>query len=252
MPYFYFMRTRVRTRIKIKKSRPNKKFEIAKDNLHPLLFLTFFIALLIQCIALYKQHFHLYGIVRVIIIPILIIRIIVEVLKVDYKPHFLLIAGLIISYIADIFTFVNIGNLSVIGINIYTISYIAFACFIFQSNSFFGFTYTIFFSLSVLVGIGITCLLLFPKLENTFFYIQLAIHILILCFLVFTAIDIRKRMKSKAQANMLLAAVVVIVITNITYGIDILHRRIWLDALVGFGNGIYLFLIVRTALKGLK
>jgi len=225
---------------------------MSKDNLHPFLFLSFFVALLVQCIALYKQYFHLYGIVRVILIPILIIRIIVEVVKAGFKPHFLLIAGLIISYIADIFTFVNVGNLSLIGINLYTVSYIAFACFIFQSNSFFGFTYTIFFSLSVLVGIGVTCLLLFPKLEKSFFYIQLGIHLLILSFLVFTAIDIRKRIKSKAQANLLLAAVVVIVLTNITYGIDILHRRIWLDALVGFGNGIYLFLLVRTALRGLK
>jgi len=234
------------------------KIEVTKDdnvNFQFVLFLGFWVALFIECYALHKHFSELYAFSRVFIVPILFIRVFWDKRGMLIHPIFYI--GLIVSFAGDIITYIDKYYLVNIGLNLYTASYIAFACFALQLRRVYDYTYYLFFAFLGAIAVFAYLWFVFYSLRDFLFYVQIGLHVLVLIFLLSSAIKMVARVKSNSVSSLFLTAVILIIIANVIYGIDLIidqnHRfSIWLDPAVGFGNGIYLYVISKSALASIK
>lgn len=234
------------------------KIEVNKDenvNFQFVLFIGFWVALFVECYALHKHLSELYAFSRVFIVPILFIRVFWDKRGMLIHPIFYI--GLIVSFVGDIITYIDKFYLVNIGLNLYTASYVAFACFALQLRRVYDYTYYLFFCFLGAIAVFAYLWFVFYSLRDFLFYMQIGLHIVVLVFLLFTSIKMRERVKNVSLANLFLTAVILIIVANVIYGIDLIldpGRRYskWLDPAVGFGNGIYLYIISKSALASIK
>jgi len=93
-----------------------------------------------------------------------------------------------------------------------------------------------------------------PELRHKIYYAQIIFHGLVLMNLVFWLFSSHQKVNTKLFGGFLMA-VLVILITNLFYGLDALYlhwRYSFIESLVGLGNGTYLFFVTKGALRYVK
>ena len=215
------------------------------SNEQALLFVVFWVAVLVECIALYKRTYLLYGVARMFVVPVLLLRTFRSPAFRNVGFYFFLFLAL--SFIADAFTAYGNYTLGSIGLSLYTLSYICMGCWFQQlknkSNS-----NILFITAVLLLSLLNTLWKYAPELHKQTFPVLIGTHSLVLIYIIYSVVN----MRAKNNYSLFLFGVIAIVITNILYGIDILyyHQTLsWLDTLIGLGNGVYLFLLTKSVLR---
>ncbi len=215
------------------------------SNEQALLFVVFWGAVLVESIALYKRVYLLYGVARMLVVPVLLVRTFRSPAFRNIGLYFFLFLAL--SFIADTFTIFGNYSLGSIGLSLYTLSYICMACWFQQlknnSNS-----NILFVTAVLLLSLLNTLWKYAPEIHKQTYPVLIGTHSLVLIYIIYSVAN----MRAKNNYYLFLFGVIAIIITNILYGIDILyyHQTLsWLDAFVGLGNGVYLFLITKSILR---
>ena len=222
-------------------------------NWNALFFITFWAAVILECVALYKRQYTIYGFSRAVVAPILLVRLITSIS--GHKVNRYIYLFLLFSILADLLTIFGTPKIEYIGLNLYTVGYLSLACFFLQLKNNYLSASLITFLVSLIIVVTTTIIWLFaPELHKEVFYIKITIHTLILILLGYSFISASFKLKSIVYRNLLLS-VILIVITNILFGIDVFianYKYSIIESLIGLGNGVYLFLITRGALKQVK
>lgn len=235
-----------REKVKIRKRNKN---ENENENGQVVLFFLFWLAVLIECVALYKREYILYGFSRIFVVPILLTRVVLS--QVARKVSVYAYLFLLFSLLSDLLTIFGSSSIVYVGLSLYTASYITIGCYFQQLKENHNNCHIIFIVTSVLLGAICFLWHYSPELRGKTFYIQIAFHCAVLVYVVYGTVK-KYRKIEREIANVFVSAVAIIVITNILYGLDVLYfqrKYAIVDALVGVGNGMYLFLITRGALK---
>lgn len=215
------------------------------SNEQALLFVVFWGAVLVESIALYKRVYLVYGVARMLVVPVLLVRTFRSPAFRNIGLYFFLFLAL--SFIADTFTIFGNYSLGSIGLSCYTLSYLCMGCWFQQlKNNSFG--NILFITTVLLISLLNTLWKYAPELHKETFPIWMVTHSLVLVYALYGAANVR----AKNNYSLFLWGTIAIVVTNILYGIDILyyHQTLsWLDAFVGLGNGVYLFLITKSILR---
>ena len=217
-----------------------------------LLFLGFWLVLLIECVGLYSRNYTVYTFSRVLIVPILLLRIFLSSFykRVSIYIYF----TLILSLTADFFTIFGNYSVGYVGLSLYTVSYLSLGCYFQQLGNNHNKSHLAFI-IGALIQAALCLLWIFsPELRLKSFFLQVGFHCVVLVYLSFWILN--NFNKVFGRVSILIASTLLIVLlTNILYGLDLYYfQRKYgiIDALVGFGNGFYLFLITRGALKQVK
>jgi uncharacterized membrane protein YhhN len=208
---------------------------------------------IIECVALYERQYVVYGFSRVVVAPILLVRLITSIS--GHKVNRYIYLFLLVSIVADLLTIFGMPKIEYIGLNLFTVSYLSLTCFFLQLKNNYHSTSLITFLVSFTIVVSTTIIWLFvPELHKKVFYIQVTIHTLALILLGYSFISASSKLKSVVYKNLLLS-VILIIITNILFGIDVFifhYKHSIVESLIGLGNGTYLFFITRGVLKQVK
>ena len=216
------------------------------------LFFSFWLILVVECYALYKREYALYTYSRIWIAPILIARILTsEARRVNLYVLFFYFSSLL----ADAFVLFGNYNIAYIGLSFFSISYLTMGCYFNQINQNHHKSHIIMGVASALI-ITLNLLWIFaPELRAKVFYIQSAAHSFIIIFVIYSLVNLGKRLRGQRVFKLLSIAVALIALTNIIYAVDVLYaKRAYplIDALVGFGNGAYLYVFTKGIFAHLK
>jgi len=214
-----------------------------------LLFIIFWLSVLVESIALYKREYIAYGISRMFVVPVLLLRSLRSPALNNIGLNFYLFLGL--SFLADAFT--SFGNymLACIGHSLYTLGYLSLACWflLLKKNNITG---NIIFITTVLLLSIINSLWIYaPELHKQTLSVLISFHCIILLFTLNCTIRVSNKI-GKSSSLLFLFGVLAIIFTNLLYGVDVLYLRqshSWIDALVGIGNGLYLFVLTKGILQ---
>jgi hypothetical protein len=232
----------------IRREKYRRREDSNEGNLNFFLFIAFWLSLFVECLALYKRYYHIYTAMRLCIIPILTVRILLEGRKGKINVFFYI--SLLISYIADLLTIFGNMNTSFVGVNLYTLSYIGMGCYYNSIKHYHNYSHWLFIILSVLVGIATFSWVYNEYFHSVLFWVQTSLHIGILLFMLLMVIKLRLKLKGIA-VNYLMLSSALVIITSIIYGLDVLYfkrRYAFVDAMVGLGNGLYLYVLTKGAL----
>ena len=216
------------------------------------LFFSFWLILAVECYALYKREYALYTYSRIWVAPIFIARVLTSEAR---RVNLYVLFFYFLSLLADALILFGNFNIAYIGLSFFSISYLTMGCYFNQINKYHHKSHIIMGVTSALI-IFINLLWIFaPELRAKVFYIQTAVHSSILIFVIYSLLNLGKRLKGQSVFRLLLIATALIAITNITYALDILYtKRAYplIDALVGFGNGAYLYMFTKGVFAHLK
>ena len=222
-------------------------------NLNALLFITFWVAVIIECVSLYKRKYAYYGFSRAVIAPILLVRLITSTS--GYKISRYIYLFLLFSILADLLTIFGTAEIEYVGLNFYTISYLCFACFFLSLKyNYHSISIIAFFLSGIIVTITTLIGLFAPELHKQVFYVQMVFHPVILILLGYALLANKNKFLSIVFGNFFLS-VLVIIMTNLLFGLDVFffhYKYSIIETIIGLGNGFYLFLITRGALKQVK
>ncbi len=245
------VRIKTRTRQRIDLSKPNKSTDRA-TRVDMALFIGFWLLQIVQFWALYKRHYSVYTFSRAFVVPWLIVRIIASPLRTKLGLYINL--TILAALLADLFTIFGNENLAYVGLSFYTISYLAYGCH-FQQLKVIHNSTAIFFLLFCLVIGAIAGLWIgAPDLREKVIYVQSAFHTLVILMMLYLMVAARHKLNPSAKQFLGLASLGIIA-TNLIFALDVVYfqrTRPFVDALVGLGNGIYLFFLVKGALAGAK
>jgi len=224
-----------------------QRVRIVKDDSQEqaLLFIVFWGAVLVESIALYKHAYLVYGVARMLVVPILLVRTFRSPAFRSIGIYFFLFLAL--SFIADAFTTFGNYSLGSIGLSCYTLSYICMGCW-FQQLKNNSHSNLLFITTVLLISLLQTLWKYAPELHKQTFPILIGTHCLVLLYTLYGATTVR----AKNNYSLFLWGTIAMVLTNIVYGIDMLYyhqSQSWLDAFVGLGNGVYLFMLTKSVLR---
>ncbi len=218
------------------------------SNEQALLFIVFWASVLVEGIALYKREYLLYGIARMFVVPVLLLRSLRSPAFRNIGLYFYIFLGL--SFLADAFTAFGNYTMACIGHSFYTLGYLCLGCWLLllKKESNLG---NIIFITTILLLLIINSIWIYaPELHKQILSVLIALHCITLLLTLFFATSVVKKVGKNSYFN-LLSGILIIIFTNLLYGVDILHfhqSRSWIDALVGLGDGAYLFLLTKSAL----
>ena len=221
-------------------------------NTNAVLFVSFWFFLLVECAALFTRHYTIYTIARVLVIPILLTRVLWSANR--YKMNVYFYLCLLLSFVADLFTLFGNQNISYIGLSLYSVSYLAMASYFQEIKYRNTFNHIIFLITSTIIGVLVFLWLFVSELHKQIFYIQIALHCIILFYACFSFYVIRKE-KKNFSVNLFMLSLSFVLFSNLVFALDILyfHRRLSImDSLVGLGNGLYLYLFTKGTLNEAK
>ena len=237
------IREKVRKRVIKKKENQNEQM---------LLFLFFWLALLVECVGLYSRNYTIYTFSRVLIIPILFLRIFLSPFykRVSIYIYF----TLMLSFTADLFTIFGNYSIAYIGLSLYTVSYLSLGCYFQQVRDNHNKSHIVYIC-GIVVQSSICLLWIYsPELRTKSFVLQVGYHCFMLVYMSFWIVNNFNKVLGRVS-TLFATTVLIVFATNILYGLDLYYfqrKYAIIDALVGLGNGIYLFLITRGALKQVK
>ena len=218
-------------------------------NWNAFLFIAFWVAVLIECVGLFNRNYIVFGFSRIFLAPILLIRVIWS--PVARRVSIYVYLFLLFSMVADFMTI--FGN-QYIGLNLFTIIFLSLGCYFQQIKDNHNNSHLVFILTTVFVAIGCIIWLFAPELQHKVFYAQVTLHVGVILNLAYWLFSVRHKKDLKVFGTFLFA-VLVIIVTNSVYALDALYlhwRYSFEESLVGLGNGMYLFLITRAALKYVK
>ena len=229
-----------------------KKLNSKSSNEAAFLFLAFWVAVIIECIALFKREYHFYAYSRIWVIPILMIRLFRS--QAFYKVNLFIWLSFLFALSADITTIFGNYSISYIGLSLYTASYLSIGCFFHQIKTNHNNSHLVFILVSVMMIIVNVLWLYAPELHFPVFFAQIIIHCLVIVYALFRLLSLSKKLSSKIN-NLFLFVIIIIILTNLIYGMDVLYfqrKHAIIDSMVGLGNGVYLFLFTRSVLRYIK
>ena len=156
--------------------------------------------------------------------------------------------------LADLFTTFGNSRLAYIGQSFFTIAYLCLGCYQQQFRDNHNRSHLVLIVASVALAAINLSWLYAPELHKEIYYIQMATHASVLLYIGYNC----RHLLGKADAtisNLFTAGIVVVLLTNIIYGLDVLwfHRKYALiDSIVGLGNGVYMFLLCKSVLQHVK
>jgi len=229
---------------------PRKRKKNEKEQL--LLFVFFWLAVISVTIGLYTRTYLMYSIARVFVAPILLLRLVrFSFFK---KVSLFIYISFFFTILADLFTLYGSYPIAHIGLSFYTINYLSISCYLHhlyvkKNGNNVNRLYILLVIIVVLLDI------LWLKASHLRYPINIAqvmLHALSIIYLSVGAFTVKNKSYSKKDSTLFPIVAVVIIFTNIVYLIDVLycHRKYAiLDSIVGFGNGLYLFLLTRSVLR---
>ena len=222
-------------------------------NWNALLFIIYWGAVVIECVALLNKKYTYYGFSRAILVPILLVRIITSGL--GHKVNRYVSLFFFISMLADLFTIFGTPNIGYIGLNLYTVSYLSLVSFFLQLKDSYHSSSLLVFLITLITIASISALWLdAPELHQQIFYIHVAIHSLTMVLIVYSFLSVQSKLMPRSTDNFFVSLLFIIV-TNLLYALDVFYfkfKHASIESLIGLGNGIYLFQITRGALNQIK
>ena len=228
----------------------NKK---ENSNWNVFLFIVYWLALIVECVGLYKRNYYVYGFSRILLTPILLVRVFWS--PAAWKLSLYIYIFLLCSLLADLFSIFGNETIAYLGLNLFTVSYLLLGCYFTRLKSNYKSNALIIFFLA-LVSIGASCALWLyvPQINAQVFFVQTASHCLVLLFMVYALFIAYQKIVTKSFSVFLLA-VLFILLANALYALDARYFH-WqypvVESLIGLGNGVYLFMVVRGALNNVK
>ena len=228
------------------------EYKKENENWNAFLFIAFWLAVLVECVGLFIKNYYVYGFSRVLLTPILLLRVFWS--PSAHRISIYVYLFLLTSFLADCLSIFGNEKIAYIGLSLFTVSYLSVGCYFLQLKDNHNNSHIIFTVTLLLNAINSTLWLYVPELHTEVFYSQVALHILVLLFMVYALLASHKRIATKTYYLFFLATLV-IVLSNSIYAIDS-HLLNWrfpiVESLVGLGNGFYLFMITRGALRNIK
>jgi hypothetical protein len=218
-----------------------------------IIFFSFWIALIIECYALYEKDYPLYTYSRIWVTPILLIRLLTSDAR--KQIDFYILFFYFFTLIADALILFGNYNMAYVGLSLFSFSYLSLGCYFNQiKQNHNKNNYIIGIVSAALIAINLLWIIA-PELRSKVYYLQSAVHFCVISFLIYTVLSLGKRLKVQSVNKLFYSTVAIIVATNIIYAIDVLHlKRAFpvVDAIVGLGNGIYLYVFTKGVFAHLK
>ena len=220
------------------------------SNWNAFLFISFWLAVAVEFVGLFIKNYYIYGFARVLLVPILLLRVLWSPIAQRVSVYVYLF--LIFSMLADLLSIFGNEKIAYIGLNLFTVSYLSICSYFNRLNNNYKSTALIIFFIILILIVGTSALRLnATELSQQTFYLQLALHTLVLVVMTYSLVASQKKISSKSFGLFFLA-VIIIIITNALFAIDN-HFLNWrypiVESLIGLGNGCYLFMITRGALR---
>ena len=206
----------------------------------------FALALLIECLLIYKCKYNYYSYVRIFTSVILFVFVFSRVGFKRMRLYYYI--GLTFCVAADVLTIFLYNSFFYIGMTLFTLAYVAFANIMYRTREIKERKKIP----SVLITISVAVILLdliyyfVPSVTDAVSYIQLGFHVLIVAIILIWSIKGNKRKKGKIPYFVM--AAIIIVLANIAYAVDIhvlLRKHPSVDALVVFLHGVYLLVLAK-------
>ena len=221
-------------------------------NKNAILFIIFWLAVTVECVALFNRNYTVYGFSRIFLVPIILVRIFWLSNARKLSVYFYLF--LLFSLLADSFTIFGNEKIATLGLSFFTISYLSIACYFLQLRDNHNKGHLIFLISAIVVASLCSLWLYSPEIHKQTFYSQIALHSLLLCFMVYSLLVSNPKIPAKPFGLFLLASLF-IVLGNILYAVDALYlnwRYAVIESIIGLCNGFYLFLLTKGALGSIK
>ncbi len=231
---------------------PPKTSRKKSSNEAAILFVAFWVAAIIECIALYKREYHYYAYSRIWIIPILLVRLFRS--QAYKKVNIYIWLSLFFALAADVTTIFGNYSISYIGLSLFTVSYLSIGCFFQTLKTNHNNSHLVFIIASVLLIIVNVLWLYAPELHFHVFFAQSILHSLVIVYTLYGILILFNKVNSKVSSLFFLV-ILIIIATNIIYGFDVLffqRKHAIIDSVVGFGHAIYLFFFTRSILRYIK
>ena len=231
---------------------PPKKLSRKNSNGDAFLFIAFWLAVIIECVALFKREYHIYAYSRIWIVPILLVRLFRS--QAYQKVNIYVWFSFFFALLADLMTIFGNYSISYIGLSLFSASYLSIGCFFHQLKTNHNNSYLVFILAAVLLLIVNILWLYAPELHYYIFFAQVIIHFLIIAYTLYGALTLSKKLSSKV-IGLFLLVIFIIIVTNIVFGMDVVYfqrKHTMIDAFVGLGNAVYLFLFTRGILRYIK
>ena len=218
-----------------------------KKKISILLQIGFGLALLLECVALYKSRFHYYDFARLLTSIILLIYVFKRKELKFIRLYFYI--GLSFTVLADILTLFFFDVWFYIGISLFTFSYLSFAAIFFRYRQIKERKNipTVLPLLAVLLTILLALYYYIPGVRDTITMIQCAVHVIVLGIILVWSFKGNRRTKGKNPY--FFPAAIGIVLANIAYAVDVnlINRKyVLLDVLVVLLHGTYLLLLANA------
>ena len=224
------------------------------------LYILFFIALIVECFLILKaerlaisRHYEAYKSLseyRLLVRPVLVLSLFPLVFK-RFNNNFrglFLYFGLLTTWLADVFVLTQQYNIILIGITLYTCSYIfltaSYQKLIKRTVKKRDSDVYIYLTIWAILVILLFAL---DGLKEKIGYALLVFHIIMLIRMVYVSIKLRKRLTSKTIANYIIIGSLFAAAANIIYGISTFkfnNNHPSLDVLTAFCYGLFLFFSV--------
>jgi hypothetical protein len=221
-------------------------------NVQVILFLLFWLALLVECVALYKRHYTLYGFSRMLLVPILLSRSLLSQSAGKISLYFYLF--LLFSLSADVLTIFGNERVAYVGLNLFTVGYLSVGCYFQQLRDNHNNSHLVFIITAIFIASATVLWLYAPEIHKQTFYLQMGLHSLVLLFMVYALLKLHQKSSYKYFSAFDFSAVFIIS-ANVLYGLDALYihwRYSIVESLIGSLNGLYLFTLTRAAIREIK
>ena len=212
-----------------------------------LLQIGFGLALLMECVALYKSRFHYYDFARLLTSIILLFYVYKRKELKFIRLYFYI--GLSFVVLADILTLFFYDVWFYIGISLFTFSYLSFAAIFYRYRQIRERKNipTVLPLFAILLIILLALYYYIPGVRDTITIIQSIVHVIVLGIILVWAIKGNRR--SIGRNPYFFPAAIVIVLANIAYAVDInlINRKyVLLDVLVVLLHGVYLLMLANA------
>ncbi len=212
----------------------------------------FWIALCVECYALYTKNYTVRFYSRTIMVPMLFYRIFDK--EVFFSMHFFVYLTLLLSWFGDIMNLIMDFKIQYLASAFYTLSYLVFGIVFYNfKDKKKMFVNYIFYTFFAVLAIIVFFFFYFPTLNDTLNMVHLAIHGLVLLFALIWAFVIRNDM-AKIGLKYFLPAILMMIVANVVFALDYyiinpqytIHyyaqRHTSVDAMVAICYGLYMFL----------
>ncbi len=225
-----------------------RKRKILWDKIYLFLF---WIALFVECYALFTKHYGVRFYSRTLLVPLLFLRIFNK--DVFFSMHFFVYLSLLLSWFGDILNLITDLKIQYLASTCYTLSYLVFGVVFYNfKDKKKMFVNYIFYACFAVLGVIVFFIYYFPTMSDTLNLVHLSIHAVVLLFALFWAVSIRKDI-GNIGFKYFIPCILLMIIANGIYAVDVFFVNVWgtihyyikrhtsIDTVVALIYGCYIF-----------